>query len=144
MKSMSLRPTQEFAVNWTDEERGVWKTIETHWGHITKGEVEQFLNSIHPEFTGFGHESPLLIDKESIKHWVGFWGKNINIPIYELQPLYVKAYDSFAIVHYYLLALEMHGGQGKRFTRRYSSTLKKENGKWLVVANQNALMPSDW
>jgi len=140
----SVRPTREFENSWGQGEKDAWVAIEKHWGHITKGEVDKFLSYIHPEFTGFGHESPLLIDRGSIEHWVGFWGKNIDIPVYELQPLHVKAFDGFAVVHYYLFALEKHGHEMKRFVRRYSTTMKKEDGRWLVIANQNALMPTDW
>ena len=142
--TVAARPTLEFAKNWNNDQKAAWNTIETHWQHITKGEVEEFVSYIHPDFTGFGHESPLLIDKASIAKWVGFWGKNINIPVYDLQPVSVSAFGNFAVVHYYLFALEMHGEKSVRTVRRYTTTLIKEKEKWLVIANQNALLPSDW
>ena len=144
MNTIPSRPVWNVAATWTEAEKAAWKAIEDHWDYLTKGDVEKFLSHIHPKFTGFGHESPLLIDKASLQRWVGFWIKSITIPVYELQPVYAAAYDNFAILHYYIFALEKGEKSAMRTIRRYTTTLIKENGKWLILGNQNQLLPGDW
>jgi hypothetical protein len=139
------RPTWSMAEQWSQAQKGAWETIESHWQKIVQGDVESFISYIHPQFTGFGHESPLMIDRDTLEKWVGFWTKTTKIPVYELQPVHINVFgDQVAVVHYYIFTVEKTEKEGKRVVRRYTTTLLKENGKWLIIGNQNQLMGPDY
>lgn len=123
--------------NWNEDQKSVWRSIEDHWMYLTSGDTEKFLSYLHPNFTGYGHESPLLINKDSIAKWVVFWIKNTQIPVHELQPMAVSVYDNFAVVHYYISTLEIGKEKTERVIRRYTSTCVKDKGKWLIIGNHN-------
>ena len=137
MGAVAPRPTWALTQNWGTEEKSVWKIIEDHWAYLTSGDIEKFLTYLHPKFTGFGHESPLMIDKESIVKWVGIWIKNVKIPIHELDPIRVSVYGDFAVVHYYIQTLEKGEAKTERVIRRYTTTLINEKGKWSIIGNHN-------
>lgn len=122
---------------WNDEQKAVWKAIEEHWLYLTTGDTPRFLTYLHPNFTGYGHESPLLITKDSIAKWVVFWINNIKIPVHELQPIALASYGNFAVVHYYISTLEIAKEHGERVIRRYTTTLVKEKDRWLIIGNHN-------
>lgn len=137
MESLKPRPAWVAAQDWSKDQENTWKSIQEHWAHLVGGDTEKFLSYLHPHFTGFGHESPLLIDKESIRKWVGFWIKNTKIPVYELQPIYVSVHGNFAVVHYFIFTLEVSETKSERVIRRYTSTCVKEKNKWLIIGNHN-------
>ena len=67
--------------SWSKEQNEVWQCVEDHWDHLISGRVDDFLKYIHPEFLGFGHESPINIDRPWLNKWVGFWTKTTKIAI---------------------------------------------------------------
>ena len=140
MCTLAVKPLWAQMTDWNEDQKNVWKSIEEHWGYLVSGDTEKFLSYLHPNFTGFGHESPILINKNSIATWVVFWIKNTKIPVYELQPISVLAYGDFAVVHYYISTLEISKEKTERVIRRYTSTCVKDKdtkGKWLVIGNHN-------
>jgi len=125
--------------NWSEEGNAVWKCLEAHWDHLINGRVDEFLEYIHEEFLGFGHESPINIDKPWLKKWVGFWTKSTDIIICELRPVDVRIHEDIAILQYFIFTIEKNSEGGKRVIRRYTMTWKKQPERWVVIGSHNNL-----
>jgi len=126
--------------DWNDEQNHVWSCLEEHWDHLINARVDKFLEYIHPDFVGYGHESPIDIDRPWLNKWVGFWTKSTKIIICELRPVGIHIYDDIAIVQYFIFTIEKNDQGGKRVIRRYTMTWKKQNDQWVVIASHNNLM----
>lgn len=125
--------------NWTEVQNDIWKSIETHWDHLINKRVDDFIQFIHPDFIGFGHESPINIDRPWLEKWVGFWTKTTEIVICELRPIDIRVHGDIAIVQYFIFTIEKNVEGGKRVIRRYTMTWQKSEKHWVVIASHNNL-----
>lgn len=126
--------------NWSQQQNEVWQCLEEHWDHLINGRVNEFLKYIHTDFIGFGHESPINIDRPWLNKWVGFWSKTTQIAICELRPVDIKIHQDIAVVQYFIFTIEKNAEGGKRVIRRYTMTWKKEPERWVVIGSHNNLM----
>ncbi len=126
--------------NWSKEQNEVWQCIEDHWDHLINKRVDKFSAYIHEDMVGYGHESPIPVDKPWLEKWVGFWTKSTDIVICELRPIDIKLHGDIAIVQYLIFTIEKNVEGGKRVIRRYTMTWKKQEKKWVVIASHNNLM----
>ncbi len=131
-QSVSPNPAE-----WSKAQQEVWAELEKHFELLMKGKVNEFLEYIHPEFRGFGHESPLMLDKKWLTKWVGFWCETTQFPIYYLNPISCGIFDDVAILQYYLFTIEKNLEGAGRSVRRYTMTWKKINNRWQVIASHN-------
>jgi len=129
---------------WGDQQKEVWSNLETHWNCLIEGKIPEFLKFIHPDFIGYGHESPLPVDRPWLEKWVGFWTQSTDILICELRPIQMKIHNDIAILQYFIFTIEKNrAGQVKHVIRRYTMTWRREADKhWVVIASHNNLMES--
>ena len=125
--------------NWSEEQQEVWRCLEDHWEHLINGRLQEFLQYIHPDFIGFGHESPINIDRPWLNKWVGFWTKTTEIVICELRPIDIRLHDGIAILQYFIFTIEKGSQTARRVIRRYTMTWKKGADRWQVIASHNNL-----
>src|ERR1043165_5976557 len=92
--------------SWSKEQNSVWDSIEDHWDHLINKRVGEFIKYIHPDMIGFGHESPINVDRPWLEKWVGFWTKSTEIVICELRPVDIRIHDDIAIVQYFIFTIE--------------------------------------
>ncbi|MFH1360450.1 MAG: nuclear transport factor 2 family protein [Candidatus Omnitrophota bacterium] len=125
---------------WTDNQKEIWKTLEDHWQCLVEGKVDKFIEYIHPDFVGFGHESPYPVDHDWLQDWVGFWSKNTKFLKHYLKPQHIVMHGDIAIVQYYLFTItKSDTSAGSQAIRRYTMTWKKFDGRWKVIASHNNL-----
>ena len=60
---VTMESKSSYPEEWSETQKEVWNCIVDHWELLVNGKVSDFLEYIHPDFIGFGHESPLSIDK---------------------------------------------------------------------------------
>ncbi|OGX28062.1 MAG: hypothetical protein A2787_07320 [Omnitrophica WOR_2 bacterium RIFCSPHIGHO2_01_FULL_48_9] len=125
---------------WNQTQRDVWNCLETHWDHLINKRVDEFIKYIHPDMVGYGHESPIPVDRPWLEKWVGFWTRSTNIAICELRPIQMKIHGDIAILQYFIFTVEVNQEGGKRVIRRYTMTWKKTPERWVVIASHNNLM----
>jgi len=126
--------------NWSDEQNDVWSCVEDHWDHLIHKRVNEFIKFIHKDFVGYGHESPIHIDRPWLNKWVGFWTKTTEIVICELRPVHILIHGNIAIVQYFIFTIEKNVEGGKRVIRRYTMTWQKSDDRWVVIGSHNNLM----
>ena len=126
--------------DWDEDQNDVWRCVEDHWEHLINKRVDEFLKYIHDDMVGYGHESPLPVDKPWLRKWVGFWTKTTEILICELRPIHIKIHEDIAILQYLIFTIEKNVEGGKRLIRRYTMTWKKQKDRWVVIGSHNNLM----
>jgi len=126
--------------DWTDEQNEVWQCVEDHWDHLINKRVDKFIKYIHEDMIGYGHESPVNVDRPWLEKWVGFWTKTTDILICELRPIHIKIHGEIAIIQYLIFTIEKNQEGGKRVIRRYTMTWKKQPDRWVVIGSHNNLM----
>ena len=137
---MSSKLASWIPEGWDQTQRDVWNALETHWDHLINKRVDEFIKFIHPDMTGYGHESPIPVDRPWLEIWVGFWTQSTKIAICELRPVQIKIHGDIAIVQYLIFTVEVNNEGGKRVIRRYTMTWKKTPERWVVIASHNNLM----
>jgi len=138
---MTMPLTSNPNKNWNKEQKEVWGCVETHWEHLINKRVDEFIKFIHPDMIGYGHESPLPVDRPWLEKWVGFWTQTTQIVICELRPVDIRIYGDIAIIQYLIYTIEMSKmDQGKRVIRRYTMTWQKGKDRWVVIASHNNIL----
>ena len=56
--------------HWNADQNSVWQSVEDHWDHLISKRVDKFIKYIHPEMVGYGHESPIPVDRPWLEKWV--------------------------------------------------------------------------
>lgn len=125
---------------WTETQLDVWRCLDEHWDLLITKNVGEFIKYIHPDMIGYGHESPIPVDRPWLEKWVGFWTKSTNIAIAELRPIQMKIHGDIAILQYLIFTVEVNAEGGKRVIRRYTMTWKKSTDRWVVIGSHNNLM----
>ncbi len=137
-QSVSPNPTE-----WSEDQKEVWACLEKKWELLVNKKVDAFLEYIHPEFRGFGHESPLMINKHWLAKWVKFWTEKTDIPIYYISPISCGVFGHIAILQYVIFTIEKSMERAGRSARRYTMTWMRIDGKWVVLASHNNLMTEE-
>ena len=125
---------------WSKEQNEVWQCVEDHWDHLINKRVDEFIKYIHDDMMGYGHESPIPVDRPWLEKWVGFWTRSTNIAICELRPIQIKIHGDIAILQYFIFTVEVNAEGGKRVIRRYTMTWQKTKDRWVVIGSHNNLM----
>ena len=139
-QKLGLKRTSWIPEYWGEAEYELWRGLDEHWDLLINKKVEEFIKYIHPSMIGYGHESPLPVDRPWLEKWVGFWTKSTNIAICELRPIQIKMHGDIAILQYIIFTVEVNAEGGKRVIRRYTMTWKKTPERWVVIASHNNLM----
>jgi len=126
--------------DWTEDQADVWRCLEDHWDHLINKRVDDFLNYIHDDMIGYGHESPLPVDKPWLAKWVGFWTNSTDILICELRPIDIQSHGDIAILQYFIFTIEKNDEGVKHVIRRYTMTWKRTEDRWVVIGSHNNLM----
>lgn len=137
---MNYEITSNRPTHWNEDQQSVWQCVEDHWKFLITKKVDEFIKYIHDDFIGFGHESPIKVDKPWLKKWVGFWTKSTEIVICELRPQDIIIHGDIAILQYLIFTIEKNVEGGKRVIRRYTMTWKRQADRWVVIASHNNLM----
>ena len=139
-QSVGLKRTSWIPEYWNDAQIDVWRCVDEHWDLLITKKVDEFIKYIHPDMIGYGHESPIPVDRLWLHKWVGFWTQSTNIAICELRPIQIKMHGDLAILQYLIFTVEVNAEGGKRVIRRYTMTWKKGADRWQVIASHNNLM----
>ena len=139
-QSVGLKRTSWIPEYWNDTQIDVWRCVDEHWDLLITKKVDEFIKYIHPDMIGYGHESPIPVDRPWLHKWVGFWTQSTNIAICELRPIQIKLHGDIAIVQYLIFTVEANSEGGKRVIRRYTMTWQKTPERWVVIGSHNNLM----
>lgn len=126
------------------ERKKIWETIKTLNRAWINKRTDEFKNCFHPQMISIQPEiAERLVGGEScIESWTDFSMKTEVISFEEKDPLIQIYGDTAVVTYYYNLQFEFQG-KIKTVLGRDMTTLVKENGKWLIVADHFSPFPKN-
>jgi ketosteroid isomerase-like protein len=127
---------QLFGQEWSEEQKEVWKNVETYLDLRVKGDLEGFMDYIHADYSGWTHSDPLPANKASARKFLTHIFKVKKILVQDLQPVAIKIHGNVAIVHYYYSRiLKDAEGKEKNASGRWTDILMKQGDKWVMIGD---------
>ena len=124
------------AQQWTDEQKDVWKGVETYWAILTSDHPADHTNYFDNSYCGWNNDSGAPVGKEDVNKAWNYWSKKLKVAYYYLMPAKIWVNGNFAFAHYYYTEVD-EGIDGKPVTERgrWTDILMKKDGKWLLVGD---------
>ena len=131
-----LIPNSVQAEEWSAEQKEVWKNVETYWALDMAGDTAGFLAYFHADYKGWNYNNPVPGSKERVTKFLTHGHKVSKTLVYDLQPMTVRVYGETAYVHYFWTRVARDAeGKEKRESGRWTDILRKQGGKWVLVAD---------
>lgn len=124
------------------EQKQIWDVIKSLNQAWIDKKTDEFKNYFHPQMISIQPEiaERLAGGETCIESWTDFSRKTEVISFEEKDPL-IQIYGDTAIVTYYYNLQFESQGKKKTVSGRDMTTLVKENGKWLIVADHFSPYP---
>jgi ketosteroid isomerase-like protein len=131
-----LNPAVAQAEEWSAEQKEVWKNVETYWALDMAGDTAGFLAYFHADYKGWNYNNAVPGSKERATKFITHGHKSSKTLVYDLQPATVRVYGDVAFVHYFWTRVGKDAeGKEKRESGRWTDILRKQAGKWVMVAD---------
>ena len=131
-----LSSAQLFGQEWSEQQKEVWKTVETYSELAAKGDVEGFLDYFHDDFKGWINRMALPTNKTTRRKFISHNWKTTKTLVQDLQPVGINIFDNVAIVQYYYSEV-LKDAEGKEINEsgRWTDILMKQGDKWLIIGD---------
>lgn len=123
---------------WSAEQKEVFTAVQKLADYFFDGDIDSLSReSTHPDMIVWNPGLSVPGDKATAdkldKAWFGLGGEFHAVTV---VPLTIQVYDDFAIVNASVRGIRKQpGGNPAMFDDRWHSVWKKEDGKWLQIAN---------
>jgi ketosteroid isomerase-like protein len=125
-----------FAQDWSPAQKEVWKNVNDYWTVLAKGDVNGFLDYMHPDYVGWDNNDALPATKDESKKGLLYYMQGNKIPLYDIKPLAIKIYGDVAFVHYYYsFVQELPDGKTRSEKGRWTDILLKQGTKWVMIGD---------
>ena len=136
--------TTSSAQEWSKEQKEVWGQVEEFTDAWAKRDLAGYIGHLDEHYTGWYHNEPLPVTRESLKKWETYNLKSQKIQVYELNPVAIKLHGDTAIVQYYFKTRrEDPKGDSKMQFSKWTEILQKKDGKWLFIATHGSRVFSE-
>ncbi len=137
-----LSSAQLFGQEWSEEQKEVWKNVETYSELSAKRDLEGFLGYFHDDYSGWFNQNALPNNKASVRKFLSHIFKTTKVLVNDIQPVAIKIHDNIAIVHYYYSNIVKDvEGKEKNTSGRWTDILMKQGDKWVMIGDHGG--PSD-
>jgi hypothetical protein len=114
------------AETWSPEQKEVWKNVETYWALDAAGDSQE----------GWNYNTAIPGSKQRATKFITHSHRVSKTLVYDLQPMTVRVYGETAFVHYFWTRVGKDAeGKEKRESGRWTDILRKQDGKWVMVAD---------
>jgi len=133
-----------FGQEWSEEQKEVWKNVETYWDLYAKHDLEGFLGYFHDDFSGWGNQSALPTNKASRRKFIIHSFETTKTLVQDLQPVGINIYGNVAIVQYYYSEV-IKDVEGKEVNEsgRWTDILMKQGEKWIMIGDSGGSSASN-
>ena len=129
--------------NWSQEQKEVLEANQKLVQLWASRDLDGYMGCLHEDFVGWFQNDPLPIDKNSLRNWESYWLSNVKILRYESKPVSINIIGNTAIIYTYDTTLrEDEDGKKLRYSK-WTVTLIKENGKWLIIGTSGGTISED-
>jgi ketosteroid isomerase-like protein len=138
----TLAQLNAFAQEWNPEQRDVWKNVEAYWAAETSGNLEEFINYMHPDYSGWYSDSPAPAGRDVARKFLTFEHKHRKTHVYHVHPLAIKVHGNVAIVHYVFTTISQWGdGKPSDRSGRWTDILMKQGDRWVLIGDHGGTDP---
>ena len=126
---------QAHGEEWTEAQKEVWNVIEDRWIRIVEGDLKTLEAGIHDDALSWRYTNNVPLKKNLITLGYERWVYYARPVTYELKPYAIQILGDIANVFYsykWKAKKEFYG------RTRVLLSLKKENGKWLIISALSA------
>lgn len=124
------------AQQWTDEQKDVWKGVETYNAVGMSDNPKDFLNYFDDSYFGWNYASETPHTKADAQKSINYWTTKGKVVYYLLTPARIWVNGNFAYVHYYYTQVfEDKDGKPTTEKGRWTDILMKKDGKWIMVGD---------
>ena len=125
-----------FGQSWSDEQKDVWKGVETYWEVSSKGNADAFLEYFDESYIGWSYNSKVPQNKSNTGKWIKHDMKNNSNVLYTLTPANIWVKGEFAFVHYFYAQIEKDkDGKEKPTSGQWTDILMKKGNKWVLIGD---------
>ncbi len=123
-------------------EKEIWDTVKAYWKNTS---IEDLMSYVHPEFLGWNVNEPMPDNNATVRLMLTNELDNKQALLVKIAPTGLKTHDDIAIVNYYYTFIYKDtDGEQQSEQGRFTDVLKKENDKWLLIADHGgAIAPSE-
>lgn len=124
------------AQEWSAEQKEAWASEVAYWKAVADRDLAATVSYMHDSYRGWNYPASVPGTKESAKN-----GFSHIFPItksfgHNATPLAILVHGNVAVVHYVISFHETNEkGEHETSEDRWTDTLIKENGKWLLLAD---------
>lgn len=139
----SLTSVQLFGQEWSNQQKEVWKNVETYWDLDAKRDLEGFMSYFHDDYSGWFSLDALPGNKAAVRKFVAHDFETTKILVQDIQPVAIKIHGNVAIVHYYYSRV-VKNAEGKESNRsgRWTDILLKQADKWVLIGDHGGPSPT--
>ena len=123
-----------YAEEWTEAEKEVWSVIETHWEIFKQGDYKAYEANMHDEAIIWWRRDALPLQKDlkmgNIQGWLT--SPAVRPETYQIEPYAIQIIGDVANVFH---SWKWKAKYGASDHGRALATLKKQNGKWLLISS---------
>jgi ketosteroid isomerase-like protein len=124
------------AQEWSAEQKEVWAFEVAYWKAIAAPDAASALAMMHDSYRGWNYPSSVPGTKESAKASFAHFSTTTKNFLHFPTPIAILVQGNVAVVHYYI---GFHGtnekGEHESSQDRWTDTLIKEGGKWLLLGD---------
>jgi ketosteroid isomerase-like protein len=118
---------------WSRAEKEIWETVKAYWQAT---DVDSLMAYVHSEFVGWNVNDPMPHNNTVVHAMLANELDNRDIIFTKISPTGLKIHDNIAVVNYYFNILYKNiDGDQQVEKGRFTDILKKDDGKWLLIAD---------
>lgn len=130
------------AAKWSAEQAEVWSAIEACNAHFREKRMEDAMDCIHDDFSGWLYSEPVPRGKDNFEKVGQYFVTTRDIVAGELRPIDILVYDDFAIIHYFYIEVTKDKDDTEEYNQgRWTDVMIKEKGKWRWIADHGGSRP---
>lgn len=142
-ESLAVNPASA-QIQWTAEQKAVWKTETTIADLVLKGDLQGARQYLDDSWVAWPSNSPVPIPKSNIVKWQDFIkAQGQKLLFFDVVPEVIWVKGDFAYVYYHQREVaEGKDGKKKRYDSRWMDALMKKGDRWVVVGDLGGLDPA--
>ena len=126
--------TSVYSQEWSSEQKEAWEIVEKMSEFWANRDLDGYMSCLHENFIGWYNKDPLPLKKNSLQNWEKFNLSSVKIHLYESKPVAITITGNIAIINEYLSSIREDENGKKLSYSKWTTTLIKEEGEWLVLS----------
>ena len=134
--AVTLLSVPLFAQEWSAEQKEAWASELAYWKAVGENDVANSVAYMHDSYRGWNYASSVPGSKELTKMAFSHSSTITKTFYHQPTPIAILVRGDVAVVHY---VISFHGtnekGEHETTEDRWTDTLIKEGGKWLLLGD---------